>query len=180
MDFSLILPIAVILLNLAFLSIGFIVQEWESKTSRIPPRSKEFLYLQDLPIIMIGDFIGLSLIDSSLALIISEIGLPSSAWLLTSFILSIAGTIFFHKQCLSLRHIPDVGYPKIGKASLTGLGHLPYVVFQFWLILISLWYFINVRTPFLLITALGIILYCLTYLLDLKKGKYWSYGRREK
>lgn len=177
MNSPLILSLEIILLNLICLGIIFIIQEWKSRTSEIPLRSKRFLYLQDLLVILFGDFIGLSLIDSSMAFVIYKSGFPPHPWPIINALVSVVVLIIFHKQCTSQYHIPDMGYPKIGKISLIGIFHIPYFIIQLWIVSISVWYFINVRNPVLFITVAGLIFYCLMCFLDIKKGKYWKWSK---
>lgn len=111
-----------------------IIEAAESRAGVIPPPGQwngalPFLYFCDWHTATWGDLIGITLIDWSAGYELSS--MTPSLWLVTlAMLVGFAGTTAFHMRCLSPRHRPDFGYPKIGRISMTGRAHTLYLFAQ--------------------------------------------------
>jgi uncharacterized membrane protein YvlD (DUF360 family) len=109
-------------------------QEFESKAGRIPKRHTcapekdgglPILYCQDMFVFLIGDLIGLSLVNAALFYAFSIYSIPSWLWVL-SFTIFVVDISYFILIQTKKYHRPDAGAPGNGRLSITGWAHLIY------------------------------------------------------
>lgn len=161
------------LFNWVFWLCMLFVQNWESKTGRIPQRTKKFPYLQDFwtngPV---GDGIGLSLVDAGVAMALLR-QKRLARWMAFPVVMGIALTVAFYKFATASFHKPNWGFLPNGRITWGGRVHLAYFAVQ------SIVSFTGVillmkrefsRVP-LAVGVLGAIIYGISVIADVAAGR---------
>jgi len=117
------------LFNVAFWFCMLGVQTWEQKTGRIPPRQKEFPYLQDFWTNgFVGDGIGLGLVDAAVAVTVYQRGFTT--WMIVAVAAGMLLTVGFYKFATAPIHKPNWGFMDGGNITWGGRVHLVYFAVQ--------------------------------------------------
>jgi hypothetical protein len=167
-----------LVLNSLYLGFLYLVQSAESvlmpcRGCFIPDTRQKFLYLQDFHTTTWGDAIGIPLMLVAFLWLVANEYFSNYSWLTVLFLTTIAMMSFF-TTCTGERHKPDVGFPREGKISRTGLAHLPYLglnvtmnVFVFFGILFGL-----LPGEISMIWAAGLVIYGLSFCCDIISGNF--------
>lgn len=175
MQFSWLILSGVFVVNMLWLGLIFAAQQLDKKLPRrhllIPWTSQKFLYMQDFWTMTWGDLIGVPLIWVAFIHLVVYRCLGIWHWL-CFLALAVVVTAVFLKMCLSSKHKPDMGFPRLGKVSRIGIIHLPYFGFGVTSAIFCLWFIITgeLRGPVLLVGFGGAAFYALCFLGDIKSG----------
>lgn len=168
--------IVAVLFNWAFWFCMFFVQNWEAKTGRIPPRRKDFPYLQDFwtngPV---GDGIGLGLIDAAVAMVLYQQGF--NPWVVSAvaagIFFGIPLTIGFYRFATMKNHKPNWGFMEGGKITWGGKTHLLYFAVQSVVAVagLGLLFTLQVSGIALAVGLAGIAVYAAAVIADVATGR---------
>jgi uncharacterized membrane protein YvlD (DUF360 family) len=169
-----------IIANLAACFIIWGTQELESKTGRIPKRHTcapekdgglPILYCQDMLVFLVGDLVGLSLVNAALFYAFSIYSIPLWLWVF-SFTIFVTDITYFMLTQTKKYHRPDAGAPGNGQLSVTGWAHLIYhgyfvgaVAVYFVLTLTQ-----GINAQSFIILLIGATVWAVASLCDLRKG----------
>ncbi len=158
-------------LNTAFWFLMLGIQLWEARNSRIPPRTRKFLYLQDFNTNGWGDLTGLVLIDVAVAVELASKG-ASLSYVLGFLVLGAVVATLFYKACTAATHKPDAGYLEGGRITLVGRVHLVYFGLQVATAGLGMYFLATDRQPILLLGFAGALLYVWAVVRDITTGNF--------
>lgn len=141
--------------------------------SKIPGTKQFFLQWEDFYTQTYGDFLGLIwVMFVFLHLLVDG---HFEYWLLAVFFAVFMVTVlFFLKSCRAKDHKPDWGFPTIGRISLGGFSHLPYLGLNAAMVVICIIKSITGELNGLLFWTfvIGAGFWCLTFVADLSSGHF--------
>jgi len=165
----------VVVANLLWMVAMFAAQQFDKKLPRrhliIPWTNQKFLYMQDFWTMTWGDLIGVPLIWVAFIHLAVYRHLGIWHWLCYLALAVIVSAIFL-KMCLSSKHKPDMGFPRLGRISRTGIIHLPYFGFGVTSAIFCLWFIITgeLWESVLLVGLGGALLYAHCFVADIVSG----------
>ena len=168
-----------VLLSLGFWLLILVVQWFETRVGYIPQRSRgqrPFRYFQDWYTTTLGDWIGLSLIDFVCGYYVSAAGGISLYLVLVALVAGFCMAWLAHRQFGSPRHVPDSGYPRPGRASVSGALHILYFFAQGSACVLALLLAVlgQLGAPLLAMALGGGGIYLASYALDYRQGIFFK------
>ena len=120
-----------------------------------------------------GDTIGVWLMNCSFVHLMVNACLNVRHWIVF-VVLVVAISIGFTKMCLGKDHKPDYGFPQIGKVSIAGLMHSPYLGVGVAASIFCLWFVITgiLRGPVLYVWLSGLAFYAICFVAEIRSGNF--------
>lgn len=177
MKFSWMILAIMLVINLVWIGTMLVAQYsckgLPSRGSIIPGTKQKFLYIEDFWTMTWGDTIGVWLMNCSFVHLMVNAYLNVRHWIVF-VVLVVAISIGFTKMCLSKDHKPDYGFPHIGKVSIAGLLHSPYLGVGVTASIFCLWFAISgiLRGPILYIWLSGLAFYAICFVAEIRSGNF--------